>query len=257
MTGIIDTHAHLDDPWFLPRIGEVLEELREKGVAAVITSGSEVPSSQRSVDLARRFDMVFASVGVYPNEVDAAPADWLASIRDLAGQEKVAAIGEIGLDYGFSPDYDKKRQRNFLCAQLELARELGLPVVLHDRDADEDLLAILREYRPEGTIHRVASPPRYAEEFLGLGLHLGIGPQITYEEDGRNIRAFVRDMPLGQLLLETDAPFLPPACLAGQKADSSMIAWAAEEISRVRGDASPQEIVDIAAANSRRLFRLI
>ena len=103
------------------------------------------------------------------------------------------------------------------------------------------------------TIHRAASPPRYAEKFLGLGLHLGIGPQITYEEDGRNIRAFVRDMPLGQLLLETDAPFLPPACLAGQKADSSMIAWAAEEISRV----SPQEIVDIAAANSRRLFRLI
>ena len=251
MTGIIDTHAHLDDPWFLPRIDRVLEELRGKGVAAIITSGSDVPSSKRSVELAEQFGMVYASVGVYPNEVDAAPADWLASIRELAGQEKVAAIGEIGLDYGFSPDYDKKRQRNFLCAQLELAK------VLHDRDADEDLLAILREYRPAGTIHRIASPPRYAEKFLELGLHLGIGPQITYEEDGRNIRAFVRDMPLGQLLLETDAPFLPPACLAGQKADSSMIAWAAEEISRVRGDASPQEIVDIAAANSRRLFRLI
>ena len=256
MTGIIDTHAHLDDPWFLPRIDRVLEELREKGVAAVITSGSEVPSSERSVDLAGRFGMVYASVGVYPNEVDAAPADWLMSIRKLAGREKVVAIGEIGLDYGFSPNYDKKRQRDFLCAQLALAAELGLPVVLHDRDADADLLAVLREYRPKGTIHRIASPPRYAERFLELGLHLGIGPQITYEDDGRNIRAFVRDMPLGQLVLETDAPFLPPACLAGQKADSSMIAYAAEEIARVRGDVSPQEIVDRAAENSRRLFHL-
>ncbi|MDE7010353.1 MAG: TatD family hydrolase [Oscillospiraceae bacterium] len=257
MTGIIDTHAHLDDPWFLPRIDRVLEELRGKGVAAIITSGSDVASSERSAALAERFGLVYASVGVYPNEVDAAPADWLASIRALAGRERVVAVGEIGLDYGFSPSHDKKRQRAFLCAQLELAAELSLPVVLHDRDADEDLLSILREYRPAGTIHRIASPPRYAEKFLELGLHLGIGPQITYEDDGRNIRAFVRDMPLAQLLLETDAPFLPPACLAGQKADPSMIAWAAEGISRVRGDASPQEIVDIAAANSRRLFRLI
>lgn len=144
-----------------------------------------------------------------------------------------------------------------MCAQLELAAELGLPVVLHDRDADADLLAILREYRPEGTIHRIASPARYAEKFLDLGLHLGIGPQITYEDDGRNIREFVRDMPLGQILLETDAPFLPPVQLAGQKADSSMIAWAAEEVARVRGDMSAQEVVDIAAENSRRLFRLI
>lgn len=256
MRGIIDTHAHLDDPWFLPRIDRVLEELRGKGVAAVITSGSEAPSSERSVDLAARFEMVYASVGIYPNEVDTAPTDWLDAIRALTEREKVVAVGEIGLDYGFSPNYDRKRQRDFLCAQLELAAERGLPVVLHDRDADEDLLAILREYRPQGTIHRIASPPRYAEKFLELGLHLGIGPQITYEDDGRNIRAFVRDMPLGRLVLETDAPFLPPACLAGQKADSAMIAWAAEEISRVRGDASPQEIVDIAAENSRRLFRI-
>lgn len=255
MRGIIDTHAHLDDPWFLPRIGKALGELREKGVAAVITSGSDVASSERSAALAERFEMVFASVGVYPNEVNTAPADWLEAVRELAGREKVVAVGEIGLDYGFSPDFDKKRQRDFLCAQLALAAELGLPVVLHDREADEDLLAVLREYRPKGTIHRIASPPRYAEKFLELGLHLGIGPQITYESDGRNIREFVKEMPLRQLLLETDAPFLPPARLAGQKADPSMIAYAAEEVSRVRGDISAQEVVDIAAENSRRLFR--
>ena len=105
MRGIIDTHAHLDDPWFLPRIDRVLAELREKGVAAVITSGSEVPSSRRSVALAERFETVYASVGVYPNEVDTAPADWLDSIRTLAGREKVVAVGEIGLDPGDRPPH--------------------------------------------------------------------------------------------------------------------------------------------------------
>ncbi|MDE7054017.1 MAG: TatD family hydrolase [Oscillospiraceae bacterium] len=254
--GLIDTHAHMDDPCFQDSIETVLLSERQKGVERIITSGSELPSSIRSVALAERFDMVCASVGVYPNEAANAPAGYLQTLRDLASSDKVVAIGEIGMDYGFDPlHYDRDAQLRCFREQLELAKDTGLPVVIHDRCADEDVLGVLREYRPQGVIHRIFSELQYARAFWEMGLYLGIGPQVTYPGSQKLVDT-VREMPMNCLVLETDAPFLPPAHLQGQPALPSMTAFVAEKIAEIRGDITPQEVVDTASANSRRLFKL-
>lgn len=254
--GLIDTHAHMDDPCFQDSLETLLLSERQKGVERIITSGSELPSSIRSVELAKRFDMLYASVGVYPNEAANVPEGYLQTLRDLAEAEKVVAIGEIGMDYGFDPlHYDRNTQLRRFREQLELAEDAGLPVVIHNRGADEDVIQVLREYRPRGVIHRIFSELNYARTFWEMGLYLGIGPQLTYPGSQKLVDT-VKEMPLDRLVLETDAPFLPPAHLQGQPALPSMTAFVAEKIAEIRGDISPQEIADIAAANSRRLFKL-
>jgi len=252
---IIDTHAHMDDSFFMADIESAMESQRKGGVSAIITSGSELPSSHRSVELAERFPYVYASVGVYPNETSNLPKDYLAQLRRLSSSKKVVAIGEIGLDYAFDPAYDWVTQERCFREQLTLASELGLPVVIHNREADEDMLRILRETRPQGVIHRIFSALDYSREFIKLGIHMGIGPQITYP-NGDCLRDLVREMPLELLVLETDAPFLPPYPLAGQSASPTMISYVAEAIAEARGGITAQQVIDIASANSRRLFKL-
>lgn len=254
-TDIIDTHAHMDDPFFMQDIESAMAAQLEGGVSSIITSGSELPSSKRSVELAARFPFVYASVGVYPNETANLPEDYIESLRKLAAAPKVVAIGEIGLDYAFDPNYDSRVQERCFREQLALAGELSLPVVIHDRDADADTLRILKETRPKGVIHRVFSELKYARGFMDLGIHMGIGPQITYPNGGR-LRDLVKEMPLELLVLETDAPFLPPFQLEGQSAAPAMISYVAEAIAEARGDCTPQQIIDIASANSRKLFGL-
>ena len=177
------------------------------GVKLIINSGSSVPSSRRSVELARKWDFVLASVGVFPLEAYTVEEGWLAQIEAMAKDPRVVAIGEIGLDY-FQPDADRETQKKVFAPQLELAKRLSLPVVIHDRDADEDMLAMLGENPGPGMIHRFFSKAEYGFAFLDKGLYLGIGPAITYSNADHLIEV-VRKMPLDQLVLETDCPWLP------------------------------------------------
>lgn len=254
--GIIDTHAHMDDPCFRDHIEEVLASEQQNGVEMIIQSGSEIASSKRSVELACRFDSVVASVGVYPDEVLNAPEDYLEQIRMMACHPRVVAIGEIGMDRGFPGHPPMEPQECVFRAQLDLARELQLPVVIHDWDADEDVLRVLRDYpQITGAIHRIFSELSYARQFLEMGLYMGIGPQITYPNSEKLVD-LVREMPLDRLLLETDAPFLPTHGLEGQHALPSMIADVADKIAVIRKDITPQEVIDTARANAIRLYHL-
>ncbi len=253
LTNIIDTHAHYDDPYFLPEISTWVDRLKENGIRSVITSGSEIPSSFRSVDLAEKHDLFYASVGIYPNEYRNVPADYIDTLRELAACAKTVAIGEIGLDYGFDPHCDRNAQAVLFEQQLELACELDMPIVIHDRDADEDVLRLVRKYRPRGVVHRVFSKPVYSRQFMELGICMGIGPQITYANAGR-LWEIVKDMPLELLMLETDAPFIPTYSHKGEMADSIMIAEVVTKIAEIRGDISPQEVIDIATENTISMF---
>lgn len=253
LKGIFDTHAHMDDPRYSENLDGILKKQKESGVCGIITSGSEIPSSFRSCDLADKYDFIYASVGIYPNETANVPADYLSSLKEMCKNKKVVAIGEIGMDYGYELHPDPKTQEKYFREQLELACQLDLPVVIHDRDADEDVLRIIKDYNIKGEIHRVFSPLEYAEKFLEYGLYMGIGPQVTYP-DSEKLVELVKIMPLDKLLLETDAPFLPPAHLAGQDAYPDMISFVAEKISQIRNDVTPQEVVDIALANTKKLY---
>ena len=252
MRNIFDTHAHYDEDCFAPNLEQVLTAQQKAGVAAIINCGFHLPSSLRSVALAEQYAFVFAAVGVFPLEAAALPADWLETIRALAANAQVVAIGEIGLDY-HAGTAEKDIQAEVFRAQLRLAAQLQLPVQVHTRDADEDTILILRNHLPNGLIHRFASPPRVGRAYLELGLSLGIGCNITYPEFAYVLDT-VRTMPLEQLVLETDSPFLPPARLAGQISTSDMIADVAKVIAKTRGDCTPQELLDITCANALRLF---
>lgn len=251
---LTDVHAHYDETVFDNDRDAVLTAMHKKGVKLIINSGSSVPSSHRSVALAHSYDFMRASVGVFPLEAYTVEEGWLEEIKTMAGDKAVVAIGEIGLDY-FQPDADRETQKKVFIPQLELAKSLNLPVVIHDRDADEDMLRILRCHPVSGMIHRFFSKAEYGFAFLDMGLYLGIGPAITYPDAGHLIEV-VKKMPLDRLVLETDCPFLPTKAHEGSRATSDMLTEVVETISQVRGDVSPEQVADAALSNALRLFQM-
>ena len=260
---ITDVHAHYDEAVFNEDRDEVLRSLHEGGVAFIINSGSEVPSSERSIRLAEAYDFVWASVGVFPLESwtdnGGRYPGWLSEIERLAGHKKVCAIGEIGLDYRMIAEAEdkeayKRMQKEVFVPQIELANRLDKPIVIHDCEADEDFLEIFDAHPFRGMIHRFFSELRYGREILERGLYLGIGPQITYP-NSQKLLDIVREMPADRLLLETDAPFLPTYPLEC-RATSDMIEAVCEKIAEVRGDMTPDEAAAVAYENAKRLFNI-
>lgn len=252
---IFETHAHYDEACYAPYLDQLLKKQRELGVEYIVNSSSSIPSAHNAVRLSIKYDFIYATVGIYPLEATGLPEGWLQEVEELAMRDKVVAIGEIGLDY-HEKNIDKAIQRKVFCAQLELAKRLSLPVQIHNRNADEDTLAILREYRPKQIIlHRFSSPSPYDERFLELGCYLSFCCSITYPA-----WAFLLDtakaMPLESLLLETDSPFLAPAHLANEISTSDMISFVAERIAQVRSGYSAQDILDATYNNAMRAFSI-
>ena len=254
LQGIIDTHAHYDDPVFAEELAGVLRTQKEHGIAAIIENSSDLPSSRRSVEMAAAWDFVFAAVGVHPQEAERLPEDWLSEVRELAGREKVVAIGEIGLDY-YYPEPSRESQKPVFAAQLELARDLSLPIQVHDRDAHGDTLEMLKKYRPSGTLHRFSGSPEMAEEVVKLGMVLGIGGALTYK-NSRKEKETVRRLPLDCFILETDCPYLAPSQFRGQVSTSDMIGPVAELIAEIKGE-TPEKVVQVTSETARRVFGLV
>lgn len=253
LQGIIDTHAHYDDEVFAENIAEVLLRQKENGIAAIIENSSDLPSSRRSVKLAEEWDFIYAAVGVHPQEAERLPAGWLEEVRKLAGCGKVVAIGEIGLDY-FYPSPSRESQKPVFESQLELARDLGLPVQIHDRDAHGDTLAILRKFRPSGTVHRFSGSPEMGEEVVKLGMVLGIGGALTYK-NAKKEKETVRRLPLDSFILETDCPYLAPQEFRGMTSTSDMLTPVAELIAEIKGE-TPEKVVEVTSETARRVFGL-
>lgn len=249
--GIFDTHSHYTDEAFDADRTELLNAFPQEGVSHVMLCGCSVEDSQASLALAEQFPYVYCAVGVHPENLDGLEPDWLTQIRSLAKSEKVRAIGEIGLDYHYE-GYDAAKQKEVFIAQLRLAEELGLPVILHVRDAMGDMMEILREYRPKGVLHCYSGSKETAREALGLGLYLGFGGVLTFK-NARHAVETMEILPLERMLLETDCPYLAPVPFRGKRCDSRMIAYTAARAAEIRG-MEPQEIVDICRENALRLF---
>ncbi|MEW6170781.1 MAG: TatD family hydrolase [Candidatus Omnitrophota bacterium] len=251
----IDTHCHLDFPDFDNDVNDVIERSRKEGIDFIINVGSSIKNSQNSLDLAKRYDSIYASVGIHPHEAKKFNQEAFEVIKNLAKEPKVIAIGEIGLDYyrNLSP---KIQQQNVFIKLLDFAIQKQLPVILHNREASEDLLKILNQFKKpiKGVVHCFSENRIILEEFLSLGLHISFTCNITYKK-AQNLRDLIQFVPLGKLLLETDAPFLPPEGLRGKRNEPIYVKKLAKVLAELK-NVSIEEIANVTTNNAKELFKL-
>ena len=254
---MIDSHCHLDFPQFDADRDAVLARSAAAGVAAIVNPGADLESSRRAVALAARVANVYAAVGVHPHDAATLDGPALAELRQLAAHPKVVAIGEIGLDYyrDLSP---RDRQRAAFDTQLALAAELNLPVIVHQREAAVDALAALRAWagggHPGCVLHAFAGEEAVADEAAALGFYLGLGGPLTYQ-NARRLPEIVPHLPPDRLLLETDAPYLPPHPHRGQRNEPAYLVLVARRLAELR-EMSLGVLASQVAENTRRVFRL-
>ena len=265
MIDLVDSHCHLDLPQFDADRAAVITRAIESGVTCMINPGVDVPSSRAAVELAQQHESVYAAVGVHPHDAKTLDASGLEELRTLARSPQVVAMGEIGLDYyrNLSP---RDVQRRAFQAQLELAAEFGLPVIVHDRDAHADVLPILRDwcdslYTPRstlydrvGVLHSFSGDVALAGQALALGFYIGISGPVTYKNASR-LREVVSTVPLERLLVETDAPYLAPHPLRGQRNEPAHVRWVAQAIADIK-NLTPEEVVAQTYMNAGVLFGL-
>ena len=255
MTRFFDTHAHYDSGKFNADRDEVLRAVHDSGVALVVDPGDSGVTSERAVALAQAHDFVYAAVGWHPEEADSWTDSSLAHIRALAAQPKVCAIGEIGLDYYWAENPPRELQQDVLRRQMALAQELSLPVIIHDRDAHADTMAIVREFpRVTGVFHCFAGSVEMARELLALGWMLSFNGAITFK-NARRAPEVVAAVPLERLMIETDSPYLTPVPHRGERNDSSYVHFVAEKIAGIKG-IPYEEVVRATTENGKRVFRI-
>ena len=247
-----DTHAHYDDGAFDSDREELLKSLGESGVELIIDPGCDLLSSRKALELAERFDFIYAAVGFHPEELDKYSPEGYREICSMARHSKCVAIGEIGLDYYWDASH-KEEQKELFRRQIELALELDKPVIVHDREAHGDCLETVRDYPGlRGVFHCYSGSAEMAKELLKLGWYLGFDGPITYK-NARKAMEVLELCPMDRMLMETDSPYLSPVPMRGQRNDSSKLRYVAEKIAQVKG-LSPEEAAALTLANGCRLF---
>lgn len=255
MNLIFDTHAHYDDEAFDADREELLASMPENGVGLIVDPGCDLETSRRAVEIAEQYPHVYAAVGWHPENCAPYTRESLDVLRAWANSPKVAAIGEIGLDYYWEQNPPRELQQEVFRDQMALARKLQLPVIVHDRDAHADCLAIVREF-PEvrGVFHCYSGSVETAQELLRLGWYLGFDGPLTYGNAKKTVEV-AKIVPLDRILLETDSPYMAPVPMRGTRNDSRNLHYVAEKLAELRGMAAG-EIVRVTAENGRRLFRI-
>lgn len=252
MNLIFDTHAHYDDEAFDgDREALIAQLFSEKGVCGIVNQGTTVETSRTSVELAHSFEGMYAAVAIHPECVDEKSIDELEIIRSLAADEKVVAIGETGLDYYYEKPRDL--QKEVFRRQIQLAKELSLPVVIHDREAHGDTMEILRELKPQGILHCFSGSVESAGEIVKMGMYIGVGGVVTFRNARKTVEV-VEAIPLESIVLETDCPYLAPVPFRGKRNDSSMIQFVAQRIAEIKG-VTAQEVLRITCENAMRVYR--
>ena len=252
---IFDTHAHYDADQFASDREAVLAALPGAGVGLVVDPGCDVASSREAVTLAERFDHVYAAVGIHPEDCAGCTDADFGVIRELCRREKVVAVGEIGLDYYWKENPPRDFQEQVFRRQIELALELDLPVIIHDREAHGDSLRIVLDY-PElrGVFHCFSGSPEMAQELLKQGWYLGFDGPITYK-NAKRAPEVAAVTPLNRIVIETDAPYMAPVPFRGKRNDSRYLSYVVEKLAEWKG-VTPEELTEITWHNGKRLFGL-
>lgn len=249
-----DSHAHYDDERFDEDREALLISLKEKGVDFVINVAADLKSAQSSIELAKKFNFIYAAVGVHPHEVEKLKEEDLNQIKKMAHSPKVVAIGEIGLDYYYdlSP---RDVQRSWFKKQLQLAKELNLPVIIHSREASQETFdTVIESGIGQGVIHCFSGSSELAKEYVKRGFYIGIGGALTFKTAKKTVEV-VKTIPIEHILIETDCPYLTPMPHRGKRNDSSYLQYVVEKISEIK-EISVEEVCHITTKNARDLFKI-
>ena len=251
---IFDTHAHYDADAFDEDRNACLAGMQESGVEYIVNIGASMASSQRSLELAKKYPFIYAAVGVHPDEVGELNEEKLQQLKEWSKHEKVKAIGEIGLDYY----WDKEKhdlQKHWFMRQMELAHERNLPMIVHSREAAKDTLDMVIAAKPlelSGVIHCYSYSVEQAREYLNMGYYLGIGGVLTFK-NAKKLKEVVEYAPLSQIVLETDCPYLAPVPFRGKRNDSAKLSFVAEELAAIK-QMSVEEVIRITNENGKKLY---
>ena len=252
---IFDSHAHYDDEAFNEDRDNVILRLKDKGVIGVLNCGASMEGARKSVELSNKYDFIYSAVGIHPEYADTVDEEIIAELRKLAENPKVRAIGEIGLDYYYEENPSREIQKTAFKLQMKLAKELKLPVVIHDRDAHKDTLDILKEY-PEvmGTVHCFSGSVEFAKECLKLGYYIGFTGVITFK-NAKKLTEVAREVPMDRILVETDCPYMAPVPHRGKRNESDYIQYIIEKIAEIKGR-TVEEIEEVTTFNIKQLLKI-
>ena len=255
MKQMIDSHAHLDEERFDEDRDELIKSLKENAISYVINPSSDMETSRRVVELSNKYDNIFAAVGIHPHDAEGFKEEDLDELRELSNNEKVVAIGEIGLDYYYD-NSPRDIQKEVFKKQLELSHELDLPVIIHTRDAMGDTYDILKEFegRVRGVMHCYTGSIEMAEKFMKLGFYISIAGPVTFK-NAVNVREMAKQIPLERLLIETDSPYLAPVPNRGKRNDPTNVRYVADMLANLK-EIQIDNIIEHSRENTVELFLL-
>ncbi len=255
---IFDTHAHYDDRWFDEDREKVLREIREAGVMHFVNIASDLPSVDRTLGLLENHPEAFCALGIHPSDIGGlTEEDFIGIAEKIRRQPRAVAVGEIGLDYHWGTEEDRPAQDYWFRYQLDMARPLDKPVVIHTRDAAQDTLRIMKEMRAEeigGVVHCFSYSAEMAEEYVKMGFFIGVGGVVTFK-NGKKLKEVVRRIPLSSIVLETDCPYLAPMPHRQERNQSSFLPLVIREIAELK-EIPEEEVRSAAWENAHRLYRL-
>ena len=256
---ICETHAHYDAEQFDSGREALLASLPDCGIKRVVNIGASIASTRNSIELAEKYDYIYAAVGVHPSEIAELNEERFAWLRELTKLEKVVAVGEIGLDYYWDKEPKvQELQRYWFKRQIELAREAGLPIVVHSRDAAEDTMRVMKEVHAEeipGVIHCYSYSPEMALEFVKMGYYIGVAGVVTFK-NAKKLKETVEKIPLERILLETDCPYMAPEPNRGKRNDSTNIPYIVAKIAELK-QVTPEEVEQITWQNALEFYRKV
>lgn len=254
---IFDTHAHYDDEAFDTDREELLSSMEKNGIGTIVNVGASIDGLKDVVYLVEKYPFIYGAVGIHPDDARKMTEETLEEIRRLSRMEKIVAVGEIGLDYYWHKEEEEHEiQKKMFRAQMDIAREEKLPFMVHSRDAAKDTLDIVKEYIQGGMyggiIHCFSYGKEMAQQYLDMGLYLGIGGVVTFK-NGRKLKEVVECAPLSQIVLETDCPYLSPEPNRGKRNSSLNLFYVAETIAEIKG-ITPEEVIAVTEKNARELL---
>lgn len=253
---IFDTHAHYDDDAFDGDRDTLLGEIFSSGICCITDVGASVKSSKSAVALSKKWSQIYAAVGVHPDSTADMTEEDIETLRSLAQEKKVVAIGEIGLDY-YWDNSPREVQKKWFERQLALAREVDLPVIIHSREAAKDTMDIMREAAKAGNtgvIHCYSYAAPMAKEYISMGFFIGIGGVLTFK-NARVIKEVASEIPLSSIVLETDSPYLAPVPYRGKRNNSMYLKEVVKQLAQIK-QVSEETVITTTLANAKRLYRL-
>ena len=253
---IFESHAHYEDERFNEDRKELLDSFSSNGIGHVVNVSSSLETIDKTMELMKEYDFIYGTVGVHPEECAPLQESDMEHFKELCKEPKVVAIGEIGLDYYWN-EPEPEIQKKWFIRQLQLAKEVKLPVIIHSRDAAKDTMDIMKQCHAEeigGVVHCFSYSAEMAKEFIKMGFYIGVGGVVTFK-NGKKLKEVVEQIPLERILLETDCPYMSPVPHRGERNSSLNIKYIAEEIARIK-NVSYETVVSVTEENAKRMYQI-